>query len=391
MDENVGVGVGPAERAHQAGGDGPTPERRRRMSARRKQETVLRLLRGEDLELVSRELAATAAELSGWRDQFVPGRRRGVAEEPPGGRTGRRDRPAAGQGRRADDDGRAPEGEDRASGGAAPFGPPEAEVMSRQISPSTDKVYGLERVTRLWGVSRATVYRHRHGSDRTAHKRPGPLGAMLDEALVGEIRKLLRDSPFHGEGHRKLWARLRFAGIRTSRRRVLRLMREHGLLAHQRVGAPHGPKAHDGRITTDRVDVMWGTDLTSVVTGEGQAAVFVAVDHCSAECVGVHASGRADRFEALEPVRQAVRERFGAFARDVAAGLRLRHHHGSQYVSHHFQGEIRFLGVESSPAFVREPEGNGCAERFIRTLKENLLWVRRFATIEELRLALHAF
>jgi hypothetical protein len=65
------VGVGPAERAHHAGGDGPTPEPRRRMSARRKQETVLRLLRGEGLELVSRELAVTAAELSGWRDQFL--------------------------------------------------------------------------------------------------------------------------------------------------------------------------------------------------------------------------------------------------------------------------------------------------------------------------------
>ena len=45
----------------------------------------------------------------------------------------------------------------------------------------------------------------------------------------------------------------------------------------------------------------------------------------------------------------------------------------------------------ASPAFVREPEGNGCVERFIRTLKENLLWVRRFATVEDLRLALHAF
>jgi transposase len=71
VDENVGVGVGPAERAQHAGGDGPTPEPRRRMLARRKQEAVLRLLRGEDLELVSRELAVTAAELSGWRDQFL--------------------------------------------------------------------------------------------------------------------------------------------------------------------------------------------------------------------------------------------------------------------------------------------------------------------------------
>jgi len=263
--------------------------------------------------------------------------------------------------------------------------------MSRRVSPSTDRAYGLQRVARVWGASRATIYRHRRRSDDTPRRRPGPIGAMADEALVEAIRKLLTDSPFHGEGHRKLWARLRFAGIRTSRRRVLRLTREHGLLAHQRAGRPHGPKAHDGTITTERVDTMWGTDLTAVMTGEGQAAVFVAVDHCSAECLGIHASRDANRFEALEPVRQAVRRCHGSFGRDVAAGLRLRHDHGSQYVSHDFQVEIRFLGMESSPAFVREPEGNGCAERFIRTLKENLLWLRRFETIEELRRALLAF
>jgi putative transposase len=71
--------------------------------------------------------------------------------------------------------------------------------------------------------------------------------------------------------------------------------------------------------------------------------------------------------------------------------LRLRHDPGSRYVSHDFQAEIAFLGIEGSPAFVREPEGNGCAERVIRTLKENLLWVRRFATVEELRQALLDF
>ena len=71
MNEAAGVGVGPAERAQYAGGDGSTPDPRRRMSARRKQEAVLRLLRGQDLELVSREDGVTAAELSGWRDQFL--------------------------------------------------------------------------------------------------------------------------------------------------------------------------------------------------------------------------------------------------------------------------------------------------------------------------------
>jgi len=109
------------------------------------------------------------------------------------------------------------------------------------------------------------------------------------------------------------------------------------------------------------------------------------------ECVGIHTAKRGTRFEALEPIRQGVRECFGAFGKGVAAGLALRHDHGSQYLSDVFQEEVRFLGVTSSPAFVREPEGNGCAERFVRILKENLLWVRTFATVEELRVALQEF
>jgi putative transposase len=144
-------------------------------------------------------------------------------------------------------------------------------------------------------------------------------------------------------------------------------------------------------IRTERVDLMWGSDLTSTLTGEGQASIFVAVDHCSAECVGIHAARRATRFEALEPIRQGVRACFGGFAESVALGLELRHDHGSQFVADDFQRELAFLGITPSPAFVREPEGNGCAERFVRTLKENLLWVRRFQTIEELRQALHGF
>ena len=71
MDDDVGVGVGPAERARHAGADGPAPTRRRRMTAWRKRDAVLRLLRGEDLELVSRGLGVTAAELSGWREAFL--------------------------------------------------------------------------------------------------------------------------------------------------------------------------------------------------------------------------------------------------------------------------------------------------------------------------------
>jgi putative transposase len=76
-----------------------------------------------------------------------------------------------------------------------------------------------------------------------------------------------------------------------------------------------------------------------------------AVDRCSAECVGIHAHARATRFEALEPIRQAGRQHFGGFAQGVAKGLAVRHDHGSQYMSDHFQKEIAFLGSghESAP------------------------------------------
>ena len=117
----------------------------------------------------------------------------------------------------------------------------------------------------------------------------------------------------------------------------------------------------------------------------------MAVDHCATACIGLHAAKRGNRFEALEPIRQGIRERFGGIGEGVARGLRLRHDHGSNYLADDFQQEVAFFGIESSPSFVREPEGNGVAERFIRTLKENLLWVRSFETIEELRLALLEF
>jgi hypothetical protein len=69
MPNEMVDGAGPSQRGHQAGGDGPAL--RRRMSAKRKQGAVLRLLKGEPIELVSRELSVTAAELSAWRDAFL--------------------------------------------------------------------------------------------------------------------------------------------------------------------------------------------------------------------------------------------------------------------------------------------------------------------------------
>ncbi len=264
--------------------------------------------------------------------------------------------------------------------------------MSQVVSSSQHRKYGLARVCRTWCVARSTVYDQRSRAKNTEHRhRPGPRGACTDDELLKHIREDLEQSPWVGEGHRKVWARLRFKGICSARRRVLRVMRENDLLAPTRLGRAHGPRAHDGTITPDRPDEIWGIDATSTLTGEGNATIFILVDHCTAECLGIHAARRGTRFEALDPVRQAIRTTCAMYGEGVADGLKLRHDHGSQFISHAFQDEIRFVGIESSPAYVREPEGNGCAERFIRTLKEQILWVHSFDTIDELLRALHDF
>lgn len=145
--------------------------------------------------------------------------------------------------------------------------------------------------------------------------------------------------------------------VSACRVRVLRLMRENGLLAPTRSPRVRGPYPHDGTITTERPNEMWGTDATTVLTGEGTATVFIAIDHGSADCVGIHAARYGTRFEALEVISQGVHEHFGSYDAGVATGLKLRHDHGSQFLSHHYQQEIRFLGIESSPSFIRMPGG----------------------------------
>ena len=122
---------------------------------------------------------------------------------------------------------------------------------------------------------------------------------MPDDDLVSQIAQLIEDSPFHGEGHRKMWARLRYNRVFTSQELVRRLMREHNLSAWLGQGRPRGSKAPDGTIIPQTIDTMWGTDMITTVTlEEGQAAVSIAYDHCSGECVGIHTSRGQNRWEA---------------------------------------------------------------------------------------------
>lgn len=260
------------------------------------------------------------------------------------------------------------------------------------VAASLDRPVGLVPVCVELGISRSTVYAQRAGEVSAPRRKPGPKPLVPDAELLAAIREVLTDPPFMGEGYRKVHARLRYRGIHADIERVRLLMREHGLQAPGKPRRNLGPRVHDGTITTQMPDQMWGTDATSTMLLNGQqATIFGVYDHCTCELMGIHAAIDANRFEAMVPLHQACREAFGHVGHAIAGGLKLRHDNGSQFVSQAFQAELRFLGMDSSPSFVRAPEGNGCIERFWRTLKEQLLWIHSYPTLEALNQALQAF
>lgn len=151
-------------------------------------------------------------------------------------------------------------------------------------------------------------------------------------------------------------------------------------------GRPTALRPTTGRSSRRGPRRCGGTDATQCYTeADGWCWFFGAIDHHLDEIVGWPVAKRGDRWAALEPIRQGVRHAFGMFAKAVARGLTIRCDWGAQYVADAWSNEVRWLGITISPTSVGEPECNGVIERFIRTLKEQCLYLYRFTTLEEAR------
>ena len=271
--------------------------------------------------------------------------------------------------------------------------------MSVSTSPGTGKRYGLELVCHVGGFPRSTFYAKRLKSTDapppTNPKPPrlkrGPVTPISDETLLQLIREDLQNSPWVGEGHRKVHMRLHRRGFCAGRKRILRIMRENNLLSPHRCCSSNNGN-HDGTIVTEQPNELWATDGTQVLTiDDGNVWIFAAVEHWNAECLGWHVTKLGNRFAALQPIAMAIQEQFGTPRPGLARGISLRMDHGCQYTSDTFQKQIKSWGITASFGLVGQPETNGVAERFFRTLKEQVVHGRVFVNVEELRKAVAAF
>ena len=263
-----------------------------RWTVARKREVVLRLLRDEPVQLLSRQLGVEIFRLEQWREKAIGGIDASLKQ--------RKGDPVQAEldsaMKRIGELTMQVELLEAKTETFGPLGAAEVAAMSAATSPGTGLAYGLRRVCAAWGMARSSFYAMTSGqhAEQQPAKRRGPKPAISDQALLVAIEADLEASPWEGEGYRKVWARLRVCrDIRVARKRVLRLMRENNLLSPHRCRR-RGGNPHDGEIITHAPNLMWGTDGVRVFTvDDGWGWIFTAVEHWNAECVGWHVSSAA--------------------------------------------------------------------------------------------------
>jgi transposase InsO family protein len=256
--------------------------------------------------------------------------------------------------------------------------------MSRETSA------GVATVTQLceaFGISRAAYYAAK--KPRPAAKviaiRRAPRHTSSEVALVA-IREVITTEPAWGV--RKVWATLKRNGLSVSKKRVHALMRANGLvLARDREPGD----TSRGHVAVPEPNRRFGGDLTTVWTKkDGWVAVVPTIDCGCRSVLGLTVTKDQHSPAVLASIEQALEEAFGE-PKYVPSGVELRTDHGSQYTGADCAAFVAKWNLLHTFAPVGRPTGNAVAERVIRTMKEEVVWLRDWDTADELRTALLAW
>jgi len=209
--------------------------------------------------------------------------------------------------------------------------------------------------------------------------------SLRNKYLLDRIKSIKKEHPFWG--YRRVWAYLRYIdGLIVNKKRVYRLMRENNLtvkpnhrLIAKRVSERPKPRP-------DRPLQWWGIDMTKVLTNTGWVYVVIVLDWYTKKIVGHYSGTRATSREWYEAFEKALNREFPRGVR--GNGLKLISDNGSQPTSLRFMKACSNLEVEQVFTSYNNPKGNADTERMIRTIKEELLWLREWKDERELSLEL---
>lgn len=244
----------------------------------------------------------------------------------------------------------------------------EAHSRAREL---VEQGYQARLVAAALAISRSSLY----------YSRQAGRGSRADRRWEEEIVAACGVKPAYGYRRVSWWLR-RKEGLVVNRKRVLRVMRERGLLVRSRRLRARRRKEW-GRVETERPNQVWQADLTKVWAGPvvGWAYLVSVIDCQTREIVGWNLSARCRTQDALAAVERAVLERLPTGSRGV--GLTLTTDNGTQFTSGRFLETLAELGITHRRTAYHHPEGNSYIERFHRSLKEEEVWVSEYRSLEE--------
>lgn len=257
---------------------------------------------------------------------------------------------------------------------------------------SRETVAGVATVKQLcatFGVSRQAYYAAQKGpvvTSKVVRLPVMPRGAPA--ALVLEkIQLIIGENAAWGV--RKVWATLRREHeLKVSKKRVWAIMKANGLVL-ARDSDPGEPTR--GHVAVPEPNRRLAADFTTVWTKlDGVVAVVPTIDCGCRSILGMEVTKDQQAPAILASIEQALRETFGNPSA-VPFNLELRSDHGPQYTGADCAGLVSRWGLMHTFAPVGRPTGNAVVERFIRTMKEEVIWLRDWNTAAELREALSAW
>lgn len=236
------------------------------------------------------------------------------------------------------------------------------------------------KLCRWLGVARSTLYYQPHPRQRDE---------AIDQPLAAQIKEIIEERPAFGV--RRVHVQLiKARGLCVNRKKVRRIMRLKHWTMRQRASGRR-PRAEKRKSIAERPNERWATDLAYVPCGRDGYAVFAPViDCCTREALGWELAATGKASTAARALEDALLARFGTL-RGAPPGLKLRHDNGLVFGSRQYVALARDYGLTQEYIAPHTPEQNGLCERFIRTFKEECVWLHTFESIADARAHITVF
>lgn len=200
--------------------------------------------------------------------------------------------------------------------------------------------------------------------------------AEADARVLARIREIKADHPFWG--YRRVSNHLLYVDQMTvNRKRVLRIMRQNDLLVtpNLRLKAKRTPTRSKPK--ADRPNQWWGTDMTKVmIDGFGWVYLVIVLDWHTKKIVGYYAGMQCKAIHWLAALNMAVNRQFPNGVRGQE--LHLMSDNGCQPTSETYMHSCRTMGIDQAFTSYNNPKGNADTERMMRTIKEELVWLKEW-------------